>query len=270
VSTLGALVREAAARLEVAGCESPRLDAELLVAHAVGVPRTAVFTEPMRSVDPAAVEPLVVRRERREPVAYILGTKPFRNLELMVTPAVLIPRPETEHLVEAALGLATGARVCDVGTGSGAVALALKHERPDLRVVATDVCAQALAVARENARYHDLDVQFLRGDLLGAVEGDLDAVVSNPPYVAESERASLPPDVAAYEPAQALFAGSDGLDVLRRLAVEAAGRGARFVAFEVARGQAALTSQMLRNAGYEQVEARRDLAGVERVVVGWR
>jgi release factor glutamine methyltransferase len=270
VSTLGALVREAAARLEVAGCESPRLDAELLVAHAVGVPRTAVFTEPMRSVDPAAVEPLVVRRERREPVAYILGTKPFRNLELAVSPAVLIPRPETEHLVEAALGLPPGARVCDVGTGSGAVALALKQERPDLRVVATDSSAEALAVARENARFHDLDVEFLRGDLLGPVEGHVDAVVSNPPYVADPDRADLPPDVAAYEPPAALFGGPDGLDVLRRLVGEAAGRDARFVAFEVAAGQSSLIAQLLRNAGYAQVEARQDLAGIERVVIAWR
>lgn len=269
-TTLGALLREATARLEAAGSDTARLDAELLIARALDVPRTALFSDPMRPVDPAAVEPLIARREAREPVAYIVGTKGFRRLDLAVSPAVLVPRPETEHLVESALGLPQGARVCDVGTGSGAVALALKQERPDLQVVATDVSEEALAVARANARYHELEVDFVRGDLLGAVEGRLDAVVSNPPYVADGDRDTLPPEVAGFEPALALFAGEDGLDVVRRLVVDSAARDVAFLALEVGEGQASRVVQMMRNAGYGQTEVVPDLAGIERVVVGWR
>jgi release factor glutamine methyltransferase len=269
-TTLGALVRTAAARLEAAGCENARLDAELLIAKALDIPRTALFADALRPVDPAAVEPLLARREAREPVAYIVGTKAFRRLDLAVSPAVLVPRPETEHLVEAALGLPSGARVCDVGTGSGAVALALKQERPDLQVVATEVSAQALSVAKANARYHQLEVEFVQGDLLGPVEGHLDAVVSNPPYVADADRATLPPDVVEHEPALALFAGEDGLDVVRRLVVDAAARDARFLALEVGQGQAGVVAQLFRNAGFDQTELVNDLAGIARVVVGWR
>ena len=270
VTTLGALLRETIGRLEASGSPTARLDAEILLAHALGVARTELFANPMREADGRRAEPLIARREDREPVAYIVGTKGFRRLDLAVTPAVLIPRPETEHLVEAALGLPGGARVCDVGTGSGAVALALKQERPDLRVLATDSSAEALSVARANARYHELDVEFLHGDLLGAVEGPLDAVVSNPPYVSECERSSLPPDVVDHEPSEALFAGEDGLDVIRRLVPDAVARGARFLALEVGEGQATIVRQLLRNAGFEQVEVVHDLAGIARVVVGWR
>ena len=270
MTTLGALLRDATARLEAAGSPSARLDAEILIAFALGVPRTELFSNPMREADAERAEPLIARREALEPVAYIVGSKGFRRLDLAVTPAVLVPRPETEHLVEAALGLPSGARVCDVGTGSGAVALALKQERPDLQVVATDTSAEALSVAKGNARYHELEVEFLHGDLLGPVEGALDAVVSNPPYVAEGDRRSLPRDVAEHEPAEALFAGEDGLDVIRRLVPEAVGRGARFLALEVGEGQATIVRQLLRNAGFDQTEVVHDLAGIARVVVGWR
>ena len=270
VTTLGALLRETIGRLEASGSPTARLDAEILLAHALGVPRTELFSNPMREADARRAEPLIARREEHEPVAYIVGTKGFRRLDLAVTPAVLIPRPETEHLVEAALGLPSGARVCDVGTGSGAVALALAQERPDLQVLATDSSAEALSVAKANARYHELEVEFLHGDLLGPVEGSLDAVVSNPPYVSECERTSLAPDVVEHEPAEALFAGDDGLDVIRRLVPDAVGRGARFLALEVGEGQATIVRQLLRNAGFDQVEVVHDLAGIARVVVGWR
>jgi release factor glutamine methyltransferase len=201
-------------------------------------------------------------------VAYILGRKGFRRLELAVDPRVLIPRPETEHLVEAALGLPEGARVVDVGTGSGAVALALKDERPDLRVVATDASEPALAVARANAAALGLDVELVHGDLLEGAGGPVDAVVSNPPYVGSADR--LAPEIARHEPAEALFAGADGLAVLRRLAPAAAAAGARFAAFEVGAGQAAEVGGLLRDAGFAEVETIRDLAGIERVVVGRR
>jgi release factor glutamine methyltransferase len=205
----------------------------------------------------------------REPVAYILGSKGFRHIDLRVDPRVLVPRPESELLVEIGLELATGARVVDVGTGSGAIALALKHERPDLDVVATDVSADALAVARANAAALGLAVELREGDLLAGVER-CDAVLSNPPYVAEGDRASLAAEIVHHEPAGALFAGADGLDVIRRLVPAAAGAGALLLAIEVGIGQAPAVMRMLAAQGYAHVQARPDLAGIERVVVGRR
>jgi release factor glutamine methyltransferase len=202
-------------------------------------------------------------------VAYILGRRGFRHIELAVDPRVLVPRPETELLVEVGLELPAGAKVVDVGTGSGAVALALKHERPDLDVLGTDASADAVAVARANAERLALEVELVHGDLLAGVDG-VDAVLSNPPYVAERERAALAPEIVRHEPPGALFAGADGLDVIRRLVPAAATSGARLLAIEVGAGQAAAVAELMRGAGYERVRARRDLAGVERVVVGSR
>jgi release factor glutamine methyltransferase len=175
---------------------------------------------------------------------------------------VLIPRPETEFVVEAALALPAGARVVDVGTGSGAIALALKTERPDLSVVATDSSAAALDVARANAQRLGLDVELLEGDLLEPVAGAVDAVLSNPPYVATGD--PLPPEITRYEPSAALYAGPDGLEVIRRLVAAAA--GVPFVALEVGAGQAPAVAGLM--AAWAQVETIRDLAGHERVVVG--
>jgi release factor glutamine methyltransferase len=205
---------------------------------------------------------LAARRRGREPVAYILGVKGFRTIDLAVDARVLVPRPETEHVVEAALTLRHGARVADVGTGSGAIALALKAERPDLSVVATDSSAAALEVARANASRLGLEVELLHGDLLDPVAGELDAVLSNPPYVAAGD--ALPPDVALHEPREALLAGADGLDVLRRLV--AAAEGVAFLALEVGAGQAGAVAELM--AAWPRVEIVRDLAGHERVVVG--
>ena len=176
------------------------------------------------------------RRRDREPVAYILGRKGFRAIELAVDARVLIPRPETEFLVEAALDLPRGARVWDVGTGSGAVALALKQERPDLELTGTDTSPEALEVARANADRLGLEVRWLEGDLLAGIT-DVDAVLSNPPYVEDGAR--LAPDVAAHEPALALRAGPDGLDVLRRLAPAVGSRAPRSPPSRSAPGQAA-------------------------------
>ncbi len=208
----------------------------------------------------------LVRRRSvdHEPVAYLLGTKGFRYIDLAVDRRVLIPRPETELLVEVGLELPQGARVVDVGTGSGAIALALKHERPDLEVLATDVSGDALTVARANAARLGLDVAFARGDLLDAVEGEVDAVLSNPPYVADGSR--LPTDIARHEPPGALFAGRDGLDVVRRLVSQAAAR-APIVALEIGQGQADEVADLMRAAGLHHVEPRSDLAGIERVLV---
>ena len=257
--------------LTAAGCETPRLDAELLLAAAMGVDRGVVVADPGRAIEPDAARRFIdyaARRREREPVAYILGTKGFRSLELAVDSRVLIPRPETEHLVEALLDLPQGARVCDVGTGSGAIALALATERPDLRVEATDASADALDVARANAARLGLDVAFHHGDLLAGVAGPLDAVVSNPPYVEDA--AQLAPEIVRYEPALALRSGPDGLDVIRRLLPAAGAAGAGVAALEVGSGQADAVSALMHESGFADVERVRDLAGIERVLVGRR
>jgi release factor glutamine methyltransferase len=254
--------------LTAAGVPSPRLDAEVLLAAAMGVDRAVLISSPDRGLAPAQArvfQDFARRRTAREPVAYILGHKGFRRLELEVDSRVLIPRPETEHVVEAALELPEGARVVDVGTGSGAIALALKDERPDLRVVATEISDDALAVARANAARLGLEIEFVLGDLLEPVAGEIDAVVSNPPYVREGER--LGPEITRYEPDVALYGGYEGLDVYRRLAPAVA--RASFVAFEIPGWLGEAVAELLEPYGFTTSVAK-DLAGIDRVVVGRR
>lgn len=261
----------ATAELRDAGCDTPRLDAELLLADAMATTRTQLHLAPERELtlrESDRFAELLRRRRAREPVAYVLGRRAFRYIELTIDDRVLVPRPESEGLVEAGLKLPTGARVVDVGTGSGAIALALKHERPDLEVLGTDVSPDALAVARANARTLGLDVTFVQGDLLDAVPGDLDAVLSNPPYVAKRDLDTLQPEVIA-EPEVAVFGGHDGFEIVRRL-VPAAVTRAPLVAIEVGMGMAQVVGAMLRDAGAAAVEVQHDLAGIERVVVGRR
>jgi release factor glutamine methyltransferase len=253
-----------------AGLDTPRLDAEVLLAHVLGTDRTRQKLEPQAPVTGDAVprfrEAVRRRAVEREPVAYITGTKGFRHIELAVDRRVLIPRPDTETLVEVAgAALPQGARVVDVGTGSGAIALALKHERPDLDVVGTDLSPEALEVASANAARLGLDVTFVEGDLLAGVRAD--AVVSNPPYVRDD--AALQPEIARHEPALALFAGPEGMDAYVRLAPGVSAGGASWVAFEVGQGQADAVAALLVEAGYPQGERRLDEAGIERVVVAW-
>ncbi len=260
---------EASAALAAAGCDTPRLDAELLLAEVLVVDRARLVIERDRSVDGAAAERfwgLVARRVAREPVAYILGRRHFRRLELSVDRRVLIPRPETELLVEVGLTLAARAVVVDVGTGSGAVALALKDERPDLVVRGTDISPDALEVAGANAERLGLDVEFAVANLFDG--GPADAVVANLPYVADG--ALLPPEITRYEPAGALFAGADGLDLVRRLVGEVGSSGVRSLMLEIAPEQAWAVARLMRGAGFEAVDILRDLAGAERVVVGSR
>lgn len=265
-----ALLAGAAAQLTAAGVETPRLDAELLLAHVLGGTRERLILDAHAPLDAGAgadFDELVRRRAAREPVAYLLATKPFRRLELHVDPRVLIPRPETELLVEVGLELPAGARVVDVGTGSGAVALALADERPDLEVWATERSAGALSVARENAARLGLGVHFAAGDLLAAAPGPFAAVLANLPYVADDE--ALPPEVGVYEPAEALYGGPDGLAVIRRLA-EQLEPATALVALEVGAGQADAVGGLLAGVGFPRIELRRDLAGHDRVVVGRR
>ena len=259
--------------LTASGVDTPRLDAEVLLAAAMGVDRAIVVSDPNRALEPGEArtfQDYARRRTRREPVAYILGRKGFRTIELEVDRRVLVPRPETEHLVEAALELPQGARVVDVGTGSGAVALALKTERPDLEVLATDASADAVEVARANAQRLGLDVEVLEGDLLEPVAGPLDAVLSNPPYVAEEARPTLPADITSHEPDIAVFAGGEGLDIVRRLITEAATTEARLLALEIGMGHSGQVAELMRRAGFEETSVTADLAGIPRIVAGRR
>jgi release factor glutamine methyltransferase len=267
--------------IAAAGCETPRLDAELLLAHALGVSRERLLVDRARGGEGGLIVagPAVrtfqdfVRRRSvgREPVAYIVGARYFRHIALAVDHRALIPRPETELLVELALELPQGSRVLDVGTGSGAVALALKHERPDLRVTGSDLSSGALALARANGERLGLDVRWLAADLLDGVDDDFDAIVANPPYVPDGDRMALAPEILRHEPATALFAGADGLDVIRPLIHQAAARhGVRLLALEIGTGQAQEVGESMRAAGFSEVRPERDLAGIERVVVGER
>ncbi|HEU4657761.1 MAG TPA: peptide chain release factor N(5)-glutamine methyltransferase [Capillimicrobium sp.] len=254
--------------LQAAGVDTPRLDAELLLADALGVDRTALYLDRDLAVEGPAVrrfQDLVRRRTvEREPVAYLLGRKGFRNLELEIDRRVLVPRPETELLVELAVAeLPRGARVVDVGTGSGAIALALADERPDLDVTGSDVSADALAVARANGARLGLDVAWVEADGLPA--GEWDAVVANLPYVSTAER--LAPEIVRHEPVGAVFAGADGLEAIRALVARAAGRVA-WIGLEHGSEQGAAVRAMLRGGGWASVRTERDLAGHERVTVG--
>jgi release factor glutamine methyltransferase len=261
--------------LAAAGADTPRLDAELLLAEAAGLDRAALAADPDRGIDAAAARAfgaMVRRRVRREPVAYILGRKGFRHIELRCDPRALVPRPETELLVEVALEHGPGS-VLDVGTGTGAIALAVAGELPGAEVVAVDTSADALALARENAGLLGLAdrVRFEHGPLPEPRRYDL--VLANLPYVPESDRRSLAPEITRYEPGEALFAGADGLDAIRALLAALGADGgvsSSAVALEVGAGQAEAVAALVADAGYSDVGVRRDLAGIERVVTGSR
>jgi release factor glutamine methyltransferase len=270
----------AARRLATAGIESSRLDAELLLAAAAGVTREAAITGSI-DLSPATLkqfDALVARREKREPVAYILGHKEFYSLDFEVSPAVLVPRPETEFVVAAALQCIAGkpdARVLDIGTGSGAIAIAIAVNAPRVRVTAVDISDDALAVTARNARRHRVDdrVTLRRADCLdpldgGPTLGSFDVIVSNPPYLNDAEIAVLEPDVRNFEPREALSAGTGAFDVLRKITSKTATHlmNEGELIMEVGAGQAGVVAKLVEDAGLRVVSVINDFAGHPRVV----
>jgi release factor glutamine methyltransferase len=252
-------------RLTGAGIENARREAEWIAGHVLGLSRSELYAAPERPIGDAdlqAADALIVRREAREPLAYVLGEWGFRHLTLKTDARALVPRPETEIVVERVLALIEGVespRVLDVGVGSGAIALAVKDERPDARVTGVDISTEALSLARENAERLDLDVAFREQGLDAAAEG-WDLVVSNPPYVETLD--GLEPELD-FEPEEALI--GEGFHVrIARIAQT------HFLVFEVGDGQAQAVAADLEALGYRDVAITRDLAGLERVVEGAR
>ncbi len=253
-----------------------RLDAELLLGHVLGCSRAALLAHPERPLTPVQenrFRALLGRRRRGEPLAYITGTKEFWSLTLNVTPDVLIPRPETETLVARALALAPAGncRIADLGTGSGAIALALASERSQACITATDESAAVLAMARDNARRLGLHgIRFLQGDWTGALgAARFDVIASNPPYVAAADPHWAQPELAC-EPETALLAGEDGLAALHAI-IQAAPRHLRaggWLVLEHGAGQAAAVENAFRRAGFQHIQTHRDLAGLPRVTGG--
>ena len=261
--------------------ETAARDAELLLLHVLGLERVALYRDPDRALrdhEQQAFAEALERRRLSEPVQYITGRQEFYGLDLAVSPATLIPRPETELLVEAALsalrGLPGALHIVDVGTGTGAIAIAVASDLPGAELIAVDLSEAALAVARRNARRHNLGdrISFATSDLLGAVMGraPFDAVLSNPPYVPTGDRAAMHPQVRDWEPEAALFAGSDGLAIYRRLIPEAAAalRPGGLLAMEFGYGQRDALAGLLE--GWDGVRFLDDLQGIPRVVLARR
>ena len=257
------------------------MEAQLLLAQVMHVNRAAIiagiFPEPTRE-QCAEFGRLVAEREKRVPLAYLRGTQDFYGLTFRVSPAVLIPRPETELLVDFALSVLAKCDmplIADVGTGSGCIPIAILANFPAARSVAFDISLGALAIASENAVANGVAarLKFVRGDLLTGTGYGFDVVVSNPPYIPSNEIAVLQPEVRDYEPRLALDGGGDGLSAFRHIIADAKHvlKPNGWLAMEAAQGQTAMVAQLLQEAGYDNVETRPDLAGIERIAVGqWR
>lgn len=280
--TIGSLVKWATDDFRARGIENPRLDAEVIVAFALGIDRTRVIIESMRPLEAGELtmlRELVKRRRSREPIAYLRGVREFYGRPFKVDPRVLIPRPDTEALVDVALARSThvslSMRLLDLCTGSGCVAITLARQRPTAKVVASDISEGALMVARENAyRLGAYNVAFVEGDLFGAVgQGDrFDVITANPPYIASTEIPTLMADVRDFEPRLALDGGPDGLDLVRRIVTEAPAyldtHGV--LAVEVGAGEAPLTQSLFEARGFTDIRVERDYGKIERVVSGIR
>jgi release factor glutamine methyltransferase len=271
--TIASALRSATDRLEAAGCESPRVDAELLLAHVLETTRSGLHADGRRelsTVESESFEALVARRERREPVAYVLGEWGFRRLSLRVDGRALVPRPETETVVERCLAFLHGReapRVLDAGTGSGAIALAIADEHPGARVTGLDSSEDALAVARENVERTGLAVDLLHWDVFrGLPGGPWDLVVSNPPYVSPDDVDSLQTEVRDWEPRVALL-GTGVSEAIASAARTALGDRGGLV-LETADGDAHRIAELLRELGFRDVRVTRDLGGRDRVVEG--
>ena len=280
---LSAVLRDAARRLTSHGIESGSLDAEILLGHVLGISREQLLVTAHRPLDDAqlrAYERLLSRRLEREPTAYITGTREFWSVDIHVTPDVLIPRPETELLVEISLAMAAESRasgpmkILDLGTGSGAIAIALATELAGARILATDISAAALAIAAGNALRNEVAgrISFVQSDLFEALERTkpFDLIVANPPYLRSSEIDALEPEVSRWEPRGALDGGMDGLDYYRRMAAQGfsyvAPNGA--IAVEIAGGMGEAVAELFQErAGCAKADVYNDYAGNQRVVV---
>jgi release factor glutamine methyltransferase len=278
--TILALIRWADERFKKEGMATPRLDAEVLLAETLGMDRVGLYThydQPLRGDELARFKQLVLRRLRREPVAYILGRREFWSLPLRITPDVLIPRPETETLVAEALQVLSPAdqkdlHLLEIGTGSGAICIALAKELPAARITATDLSPKALSVAEENAAQNGVrgQIRFLRGDLFQPVPkaATFDLVVSNPPYITRGQLSSLMPEVRDYEPRIALDGGKDGLDFFRR-ALPAVAEYLRSGGWFLAEMGAGQDQQVLeiaaKNLELDSFNFAKDLGGINRV-----
>lgn len=276
--TVARLIKWAAEYLGGKGCSSPRLDGELLLARSLGVRRLDLYLEyhkPLKTDELAAFKELIKRRAGGEPVAYILGRKGFCKLDLAVCPATLIPRPETEHLVEAALERLdrdSTQRVLEMGTGAGGVIISLAQDRPSIAATATDISGPTLDQARANAAECGLAerIEFLEGDLFEPLsDRTFDLILMNPPYIAESEYPALAPEITCYEPALALLAGDDGLDVIRRLVAQGPDHLAPggWLLFEIGSGQGEAVRELLAQGPYAEIRVLPDLAGLDRVAL---
>ncbi len=274
--TVVEVLRRTQAFLEKKGSPSARLDAELLVAHALDIERLEVYLrhdQPLVETELARIREPVKRRGEREPVATIVGSKEFYSLSFQVEPGLLVPRPDTECLVEAALTFDDETLyVADVGSGTGCVGLSLAHAREGWRVYCTDISPQAVRMVSKNIMALGLRerVAALTGDLLDPIPQDrpIDLVVSNPPYIPSADIDSLPPEISVHEPRAALDGGKDGLDTYRRLLPMAAERARRAVLVEVGADQAPAVAALFEEAGLRQIRFQQDLAGIDRVVIG--
>lgn len=276
--TLLDVLKKSEAFLSKKGCQSPRLDAEILIGRALCMTRLEVymqFERPMLEAELESIRSLIGRRSSREPVAYIEGSKEFWSQPFVVRPGILIPRPDTETLVEAALELIPIDEpifVADIGAGSGCVGLAIATERPKVKLFSTDISPVAIKTVTENAVALGLRerVAPLTGDLMSPIPDSrtVDIVVSNPPYIPTKDIDDLAPEILDFEPMGALDGGEDGLDIYRRLIPEASNRARRAVLVEVGAGQADAVTEIFNQSGLKEIGRHKDLSGIERVISG--